>query len=161
MTRPTYLCLKRDPGTNWPKFFMRTFMYSTGAKGLAVENLFLRVRKDDESYRFDFWDHSESGKLTVGSGLFVGPTGVVADHHFNLRGSPDTLLFAAGTYTVEVFAVLIRGRFFGRGGNPMLTEIEFDIDGQQSAELIQILSRELHLYWDADERRYVGEIRIR
>lgn len=153
MTRPTYVCLKRDAGLNWPKLFIRTCLYSTGAKGRAVENLFLRVHKDGLSYLFDFWGHTESGRLTVGSGLFVGPMGTANDHHFNLRGAPDTLLFASGRYRVEIFATVV-GKGSGKIG-----EIEFDIDGQQAAELIQIPSRQLDLYWGADEGRYVGDVR--
>jgi hypothetical protein len=155
MTRPTYVCLKRDAGPNWPKLFIRTCLYSTGAKGMAVENLFLRVHKDGRSYLFDFWGHTDSGHLTLGSGLFVGPTGVANDHHFNLRGAPDALLYESGTYRVEIFAT-VAGR-----GNRKLTEIEFDIGGEQAAELIQIPTRQLDLYWNADRRQYIGEVRLR
>jgi hypothetical protein len=155
MTRPTYICMKRDTGPNWPKLFIRTCLYSTGAKGMAVENLFLRVHKDGRSYLFDFWGHTESGHLTIGSGLFVGPTGTANDHHFNLRGARDALLYESGTYMVEIFAT-VAGR-----GSRKLTEIEFDIHGEQAAELVQIPSRQLDLYWNADQGRYVGEIRYR
>ena len=145
MTRPTYACLKRDAGPNWPKLFIRTCLYSTGTKGRAVENLFLRVHRDGFSYLFDFWGHTDSGRLTIGSGLFVGPTGTANDHHFNLRGAPDTLLFIAGTYRVEIFATVV-----GRGSRK-IGEFEFDINGQQAAELIQIPSRQLDLYWSENQ----------
>ncbi|MET3448167.1 hypothetical protein [Ralstonia sp. 1138] len=154
MTRPTYICLKRDAGPNWPKLFIRTCLYSTGAKGMAIENLFLRVHKDGQSYLFDFWGHTDGGRLTIGSGLFVGPTGVANDHHFNLRGAPDALLYTAGTYRVEIFAT-VAGR-----KSRKISDVEFDIDGHQSAELVQIPSRQLDLYWNADQGQYVGEIRL-
>jgi len=153
MTRPNYICLKRDAGPNWPKLFIRTCLYSTGAKGIAVENLFLRVHKDEVSYLFDFWGHTDSGHLTIGSGLFVGPMGTANDHHFNLRGAPDSLIFAAGTYEVEIFATVV-GRESRKIG-----EIEFDITGYQAPELIQIPDRQLDLYWSTDEREYLGEVR--
>ncbi|WP_226382993.1 MULTISPECIES: hypothetical protein [Burkholderia] len=155
MTRPTYVCLKRDAGPNWPKLFIRTCLYSTGTKGMAVENLFLHVHKDGQIYRFNLWGHTDSGRLTIGSGLFVGPTGIASDHHFNLRGAPDTLLYGMGTYKVEIFAAVA-----GRRGTK-ISEIEFDITGQQSAELVRIPSQQLDLYWNAEQERYDGEIRLR
>lgn len=152
MTRPTYACLKRDAGPNWPKLFIRTCLYSTGAKGMAVENLFLRVHKDGQTHLFDFWGHTESGRLTIGSGLFVGPTGVANDHHFNLRGAPDMLMFESGAYRIEIFATVAGKR------SRKVSEIEFNISGGQAAELIQIPSRQLDLYWKEDQGRYIGEI---
>lgn len=153
MTRPTYVCLKRDAGSNWPKLFIRSCLYSTGAKGVAVENLFVRAYKDGQSYLFDYWGHTESGRMTIGSGLFVGPTGTTNDHHFNLRGKPNTLLFASGTYKIDIFATVVGKK------SQKIGDIEFDIDGQQSAELIQIPSRQLDLYWSADEEHYIGDVR--
>ena len=64
MTRPTYICLRRDVGPNWPKIFIRTCLYSTGAKGMAVKNLYLRVHQPhDREFIFDFWGHTDSGRL--------------------------------------------------------------------------------------------------
>lgn len=153
MTRPMYVCLKRDSGPDWPKLFIRTCLYSTGIKGLAVENIFLRVYKNGQSYLFDYWGHTDSGRLTIGSGLFVGPTGTTNDHHFNLREKSGALLFVAGAYKVELFATVVGKK------SQKIGDIEFEIDNQQAAELIQIPSRQLDLYWSADDECYVGDVR--
>jgi hypothetical protein len=154
MTQPTYVCFRRDTGPNWPKIFIRTCLYSTGAKGMAVENLYLLVRQaHNREFVFDFWGHTDSGKLTVGSGLYVGPTGVASDHHFNFRGDPGLFLPEPGTYRVEVFAAVA-----GHKPRP-ISKIEFDVNGDQSAELLEIPDRQLDLYWDALKGRFAGEIR--
>jgi hypothetical protein len=96
---------------------------------------------------------TRSGKLTLGSGLFVGPAGVTCDHHFNPRRSSDDFLFYAGDYRVEIFAVVL-----GKSKPLKSTELAFAIDGQQSAELIQIPDLGLFLRWNADIRKYEGAI---
>jgi hypothetical protein len=49
----------------------------------------------------------ENGKLVLGSGLFVGATGVACDHHFNLRRGSVNCLFVDRSYRVEVFAGIV------------------------------------------------------
>jgi hypothetical protein len=68
--------------------------------------MFLRVHNRGGTHLFDFWGHTEGGKLTLGSGLFVGPTGIACDHHFNPhRGSG--FRYVEGEYRIEIFAVLV------------------------------------------------------
>jgi len=155
MTQPTLLCMKREfPGAR-PKLFLRTCLFTTGTKGRVIENMFLKVRQSNGVYRFDFWGHTENHKLTLGSGLFVGSTGVASDHHFNPReNSDDNFLFVDGEYFIEVFATIV-----GRKRSEKLMDLTFSIDGQQAAELIQIPTRELYLLWNADTRRYEGHVR--
>jgi len=43
MTQPTLLCLKRELPSMRPKIFLRTLLFTTGPKGRAIENMFLRV----------------------------------------------------------------------------------------------------------------------
>jgi hypothetical protein len=154
MTRPTYICVGRDAGPNWPKIFIRTCLYSTGAKGIAVENLYLRVHQPHGGECvFDFWGHTDSGRLTIGSGLYVGPTGVASDHHFNFRGDATSFLPEPGMYRVEVFATV--------AGKPpkRISAIGFGINSDQSAEMVQIPDRQLDLCWDAVRGKFVGDIR--
>ncbi len=153
MTQPTLLCLRRDQPSGVPKLFLRTLLYATASKGRVVESMFLRVHHPYGTYTFDFWGHTESGKLTLGSGLFVGSTGVAADHHFNPRHDAHQFIFASGEYRVEIFAALV-----GQTAPKRLMEVTFLVDGQQSAELIQLFDVQLWLFWNAEKRSYYGQI---
>jgi hypothetical protein len=149
MTQPTLVCLKREMPSGTPKIFLRTLLFSTATKGRVIENMFLRVHQPIGTYAFDFWGHTESGKLTLGSGLFVGATGVASDHHFNPRHGSDDFIFHPGEYRVEVFAKTV-----GKKRADKLMEVAFNVSGQQAAELIQILDTELYLFWNADMCAY-------
>jgi hypothetical protein len=134
------------------KLFLRTLLYATASKGLAVESMFLRVKNSYGSYVFDFWGHTEGGKLTLGSGLFVSSTGSAADHHFSPRQDAAQFVFASGEYRVEIFAAVV-----GYAEPRKLTEVSFTVDAPQSAELTQIIDTELFLFWNADTRSYDGQ----
>ena len=156
MTRPTLLCLKRELPSALPKIFLRTCLFTTGSKGRVIEGMFLRVRHAQGEFTFDFWGHTmETGKLTLGSGLPVGPTGVASDHHFNPReGSSIEFLYVPGDYQIEVFASIV-----GQRKANLLHEVNFSISSLQSVELIQIPTREMYLIWNADTRSYDSHVR--
>lgn len=151
MTQPTLLCLKRETPSNLPKIFLRSLLFTTGPQGHVVEAMYLNVHQPAGEFTFDFWGHTEGGKLTLGSGLFVGPGGSANDHHFNLHRGSEHFLFADGDYKIEVFAVIA-----GHSSPHKLADLAFTIDGQQAAELIQITDMELYLQWDARTRQYEG-----
>jgi hypothetical protein len=152
MTQPTLLCMMRELPRQTPKIFLRTLLFTSGTKGRVVEGMFLKVHQPHGTFIFDFWGHTESGKLTLGSGLFVGPTGVACDHHFNPRYGSEDFLFVDGRYRVEVFAVVVRKK------PKLLMEITFAVDGQQAAELIQITELALWLVWNARSCTYEGHL---
>src|SRR5215471_15470822 len=64
MTQPTLLCLKRELAPSIPKIFLRTLLFTTGNKGTVIQSMFLRVHHPGGSFTFDFWGHTEGGKLT-------------------------------------------------------------------------------------------------
>lgn len=156
MTQPTLLCLKREFPSGVPKVFLRTCLFTTGSKGRVIEGMFLRVRQAQGEYTFDFWGHTtDGGKLTLGSGLAVGPSGVASDHHFNPRqGSSVDFLYYDGDYHVDVYATIV-----GKKKPKLLCRLSFYVDSDQSAELIQIPSREMYLLWNADTHTYDGHVR--
>ncbi|MFS8050607.1 hypothetical protein [Rhizobium sp. BR 314] len=154
MTQPTLVCLKREQPSGRYKLFVRTLLYATAIKGCGVELMFAQVTTNYGSYLFDFWGHTESGKLTLGSGLFVGQTGVTADHHFNPRRDAMEFLFVDGPYHIELFA-----RIVGIKKPIKLQEVEFTLDGLQAGSLIQILDTELFLYWNPETGGYESELR--
>lgn len=138
-----------------PKIFLRTLLFSTGPKGRVIENMFLKVHQNHGTYLFDFWGHTEGGKLTLGSGLFVGPTGTASDHHFNPRADvlDPNFIYTDGAYVIEVFATVI-------GRKPeKLAKLRFNINSLQAAEVIQIPKRELYLLWNPEARTYEGQVR--
>ena len=153
MTQPTLLCLNREQPAGTPKIFLRTLLHTTASKGRVIETMFLRVHQPGGTYVFDFWGHTDGGKLTLGSGLFVGQAGVASDHHFNPRHDVRNFLFTDGQYRVEVFTVTV-----GRSKPKKLMELSFCVDGQQAAELIQITDLELFLFWNAETRAYEGRL---
>jgi hypothetical protein len=153
MTQPTLICLKRETPSGRPKIFLRTLLFTTAIKGRVIENMFLRVHQPFGTFAFDFWGHTEAGKLTLGSGLFVGPTGIACDHHFNPHLGSENFIFCDGQYRIEVFAAIV-----GEKQPTKLMEVAFTVDGQQAAELIQILDLELYLFWNADTMTYDGHL---
>lgn len=156
MTQPSLICLRRELPLATPKIFLRTLLFATAAKGRVVENMYLRVRQPVGTYVFDFWGYGESEKLTLGSGLFVGQTGIAYNHHFNPRMGSADFLFCAGDYDIEVFATVVGGKQAEK-----LMELHFTILGEQAGELLQIMDRELWLFWNAESRNYEGRIERR
>lgn len=72
MTQPTLLCLKRELTAPIPKIFLRTLLFTTGNKGTVIQNMFLRVHHPGGTYTFDFWGHTEGGKLTLAAACSSG-----------------------------------------------------------------------------------------
>jgi hypothetical protein len=105
--------------------------------------MYLNVRQNYGTYIFDFWGHTENGKLTLGSGLFVGPAGIASDHHFNPREGLENFIYGDGQYQIEVFATVV-----GRSKPEKLMELNFTVTGEQAAELVQMPKRELFLFWN-------------
>src|SRR5579859_789417 len=103
MSQPTLICLKREFPSMRPKIFLRTLLFTTGPKGRVIENMFLRIHQQYGTYVFDFWGHTENRVLTLGSGLFVGSTGIASDHHFNPHENSPDFLYVNGNYVIEVF----------------------------------------------------------
>ncbi|ATQ41701.1 hypothetical protein CSW64_04370 [Caulobacter mirabilis] len=88
------------------KIFLRGLLYSTAARGQVIEGMFAKLTRTGSEQTFGFWGYGETTRLNVGSGLFVGQTGVAVNHHFVLSVHEAEYRFMAGAYTVEVFARL-------------------------------------------------------
>jgi hypothetical protein len=109
-THPSFVVIKYDFAGNplaQAKVFFRSLMFSTGKRGLVVENLFLRVAEGTRQEEFSFWAHGDE-KLTRGSGMFVPDTGVAINHHFTPTDSDTLFWFSAGRYSVELMATLVK-----------------------------------------------------
>jgi hypothetical protein len=110
ITRPTFIAFNYDKvgptGVAKPKIFVRGLLYSTGARGRVVEHMFATLRLGDLAHDFIVWGHGNPS-ISRGSGLFVPPTGIAENHHFNpLDDAPD-FRFLAGKYVLKVFAEVV------------------------------------------------------
>jgi len=111
MTKPTVVYFGADGpiklGEDVPrKIHLRSLMYSTGKRGCVVEAMFVTLRRGESRQNFNIWVYGDA-TLSRGSGLFVGETGVVCNHHFLLPADGTQFQFLAGEYQVDVFATLV------------------------------------------------------
>src|ERR1700722_17943591 len=111
MTQPTVIFLGPDsPRSNLdsplPKVFLRTLLFSTSKRGRIVESMHVALLRNETHQNFNIWVYGNE-KLVRGSGLFVGETGVAANHHFLTPRDGSGFRFTEGRYRLEVFAHLL------------------------------------------------------
>lgn len=108
MTKPTTIFFGPDGrGFNGePKVHLRTLLYTTGKRGMVVENMFVRLRRGESVQTFNVWVCGED-RLARGSGLFVNTEGVTLDHHFLHPRDGTRFEFLPGSYTLDVFASMV------------------------------------------------------
>ena len=110
MTQPTKIFFGRDkPRTcddeGLPKVFLRTLLFSTAKHGRVIESLHLALYHNETHQNFTTWVYGERDQLMLGSGLFVGETGIAANHHF-LAPDDSQFRYTEGQYRVDVIARL-------------------------------------------------------
>jgi hypothetical protein len=155
MTKPTIFCFGWD-GTirARPKIFLRCLLFSTARSGRILENLYLLVHRDGQTYCFDFWGHTlgnDGNSLTRGSGLFVSQDGLPANHHFNPDGFSDgDFNFLAGNYVIEVLC-----RQFGDTMDRKIGRYELEL----SESLASVLKKGDRILWtlNAEKHSYRSE----
>ncbi len=153
MTKPTLAFLGYESG-NRPtaKVFLRTLLYSTVPQGKMVERMFAKLVRDGKEQVFGLWGHGWSTELSPGSGLFVSQTGVSANHHFALSVHQPAYEFAAGDYTLQVFA-----QQPGQSSPEMLSELKLAVDARLAAALAQ--RKGVLFEFDPDTQKYLGQVR--
>ena len=111
MTKPTIVFFGYDlvPRVT-PKVFLRTLLYSTASRGQVVEGMYAIVRHGSQQRVFSFWGYGETEKLSPGSGLYVGRTGLTANHHFVLSVHGEAYQFEKGAYEIDVIADVVGHR---------------------------------------------------
>jgi hypothetical protein len=139
MTRPTLVFMAREKDDGRYKIFLRTHLFSTSPRGRVIENMYVRLHNRGGSHIFDFWGYGETEKLSLGSGLFVGQSGVTYNHHFVLHRDGQNFLVA------DVVGNLRPTR---------LMEINLFVDGQTAAEMVQIVQLGAFFEWDVDAEEY-------
>jgi len=64
------------------------------------------LARDESSQTFNIWVYGDE-RLVRGSGLFVGETGVAANHHFLTPIDGSSFHFIQGNYRLDVFAKVL------------------------------------------------------
>lgn len=153
MTKPTVVFLGYDAEPRvTPKVFLRTLLYSTSARGHVIEAMYVKLTRAGAEQIFSFWGCGETNKLTPGSGLFVGQSGVSYNHHFVLSVQHDGYQFIAGDYSIEVFT-----RIVGKRAPIKLYEISLTVSKDEAGALAGHLGVLYELDWSGDD--YVGHAR--
>ncbi len=115
MTQPTVIFfgpdVPRSPTEpSLPKIFLRTLLFSTSKRGRIIQNMYVSLARDDSVQNFNIWVYGEREKLVRGSGLFVGETGIAANHHFLIPREGVSFHFTEGRYRLDVYAHLLGDR---------------------------------------------------
>ena len=156
MTTPTMICFTLDRSSNSsnefrPKIFLRTLLYSTGERGRIIDSMFLKLHWRSasgiaRSRTFGFWVFGED-KLSRGSGLYVGTTGVAFNHHFVLADQGGEFPFEEQIYTIAVHATIVGRKQI------KLCEVRLRLSSEQAASIARD-GAAVFFDWIPDEQRY-------
>ena len=153
MTRPTTIFFGPDasPNDRSAKVYMRFLLFSTSRRGRVLESLHVKVKSPEATQNFPVWVYGNKD-LARGSGLFVGPEGVAANHHFLLPKMVTSFQFVAGLNRVEIV-----GRLVGDRSDRTLGEFEVNLNNDQ-ANAIKADGNGIYFDWGGDTKEYVGFI---
>lgn len=156
-TRPSFVAIRYD-FVNKPqaqaKVFFRALLFSTGKRGVMIEQLFLRVSAGSRQAEFSFWGYGDD-KLMRGSGLFVPETGMATNHHFNPTDVDTLFRFSGETYSFELLASLV-----GRKRLVSLWTIELDVPVGVFDHTIAA-NKAIFYNWSPQTRAYVVSVEDR
>jgi hypothetical protein len=154
MTHPSVIFLGPDsgkPSDRKPKVYLRTLLFCTAKRGRVIESMHVTLRRNESRQNFSIWVNGDD-RLSRGSGLFVGETGVVANHHFLTPRDDNSFRFLEGTYRIEVFAKLIDEK-----KNILLFSHHLSINSEQSRAL-QDAQTGIYFDWGPDAEKYLAHI---
>lgn len=160
MTQPTVIYFGRelprskDEGL-LPKIYLRTLLFSTAKRGRVIESMHVRLTRNETQQNFNIWVHGETKALVRGSGLFVGDTGVAADHHFLTPRGDSNFSFTEGLYRIELFAHLL-----GDKQRTLLFSQRLEVTRDLAARL-EDPGAGLYFDWGPDSLRYIPHIEKR
>lgn len=157
MTRPTQIFFGWDH-SRWedisesPKIYLRSLMFATSKRGRVVESMHVLLTRGEVQQIFNIWVYGEREKLVRGSGLFVGETGVEANHHFLLAPNGEAFRFAAGQYRVDVLVHVV-----GDEQQRLLFSDELEVTSEAADEM-RISGAGLYFDWAPDALRYISHV---
>jgi hypothetical protein len=113
------------------------------------------VSRNEMHQNFNIWVYGERDKLVRGSGLFVGETGISANHHFLTPEDGKAFSFIEGHYKLDVFAHLL-----GDLKPIRLFSQELDIS-RDIATALREKNAGLYFDWGPDSSRYLPHVEQR
>lgn len=160
MTQPTVIFFGPDASRSGergakPKIYLRTLLFATSKRGRIVESMHVSLARSETQQNFNVWVHGETSKLVRGSGLFVGETGVSANHHFLAPEDGAHFQWLAGHYQLRVHAKLLGDR-----SSKVLFGQQLEITKDLATQL-QEPGAGLYFDWGPDSSRYLAHIEQR
>src|SRR6266849_745306 len=156
MTQPTVIFFGPDNPRSrdepaLPKVFLRTLLFATSKRGRVVENMHVALSRNETQQNFNIWVYGDE-KLLRGSGLFVGETGIAANHHFLAPRDGSSFHFIEGRYRMDVYAQLL-----GNRNRTLLFSQTLEISPEIAAQLSGP-ERGLYFDWGPDSSRYLPHV---
>ena len=153
MTQPTVIFFGPDTShlrdePTVPKVYLRTLLFATSKRGRVIESMHVALSRNETHQNFNIWVYGEE-RLVRGSGLFVGETGVAANHHFLTPRDANSFRFTEGRYRLDVFAKLL-----GERSAALLFSQTLEIP-REIAALLEEPDAGLYFDWRSDSLRYL------
>lgn len=111
----------------------------------------ISLSRNETKQTFNVWIYGDE-RLVRGSGLFVGESGVAANHHFLLPRDESHFKFTEGAYKLEVFVKLL-----GSYRKTRLFTETLQVS-QENARKLADPDCGLYFDWGPDSSRYLAHI---
>ena len=156
MTQPTVIFFGPDKPRSpdeppLPKVFLRTLLFATSKRGRVVESMHVALSRNETQQNFNIWVYGDD-RLVRGSGLFIGETGIAANHHFLAPTDGSSFRFTEGRYRMDVFAQLLGDR-----DRTLLFTQTLEIS-KETADRLAEPDCGLYFDWGPDSSRYLPHI---
>jgi len=160
MTQPTVIFFGPDSSKSAddspsPKVYLRTLLFSTSKRGRVIESMHVALSRNETHQNFNIWVHGYDEKLVRGSGLYVGETGVAANHHFLTPKDAQSFTFTEGRYRMDVYA-----RILGDKSQTLLFSQVLEISNDIAARLAE-QGAGLYFDWGPDSSSYLPHVEKR
>lgn len=159
MTQPTVIYFGPDAPRQHrdrppPKIYLRALLFATSKRGRVIEAMYASLSRNETKQNFSIWVYGEQN-LMRGSGLFVGETGIAANHHFLTPEDGSQFQFISGTYKLNIYAKLL-----GNSRPKLLFNQELTVSAE-AADALKGSGMGLYFDWSPDSSRYIPHIHKR
>jgi len=156
MTQPTVIYFgpeKPRAGDSgpWPKVYLRTLLFATSRRGRVIESMHVTLAHNETRQTFNIWVHGDEN-LVRGSGLFVGESGVAANHHFLAPRDGTAFQFSAGRYRLDVYA-----RLLGDAAPTLLFSEQLEVS-KEVAQALKGPATGVYFDWGPDSSQYLPHV---